>query len=282
MKMLKESLLGAGLALALTSASAATVSQNLFSGFQQLSDNSAEALIKSPNNTGGSNIVEAGDRIRGVFDIQTAEQNGVTHFIGVNGNNELTGIFDIVVVSKTTIVPPSGSNPGTFLFALAPSGVLGTNVAVQLYDDATPDFQRTGAITQAQSEATAVDGNPWATLGFGPNGFWQLLSTAGDNVTNVTAIPAPGNGGTANFGLDLLVNNTGLNFGQVACLNGPVTVCGSGNILGTGGVQTPWPIFDNVDLTINVTQVPEPGALSLFGLTALVLGGLSLRTRKNS
>ena len=69
-----------------------------------------------------------------------------------------------------------------------------------------------------------------------------------------------------------------MQFGKVACnFGGLVDVCGSGSLLGTGGLSTPYDSFNNVDFTINV--IPEPSTFALAGLALLGMG-FAARRRK--
>ena len=58
-------------------------------------------------------------------------------------------------------------------------------------------------------------------------------------------------------------------------------LAGSTNLLGTAGVNTPFNVFDNTDLVVNVSQVPEPGTIALLGLGLLGIGVYSRKRIKN-
>lgn len=273
-----SALLGGAALVAMTvgSANAASVSDTLFTGFQQLSDNSAEYLINGANSV-GANTVDIGDRLRGIFTIETVEQSpSPTRFLGAGGgNDELTGIFDLVVVSKT-------GGPGAWQFTFAPSGALaaygGANVGAAFFADSTPDYTRIsipGCNTIACMESRATDGSLYWAVGFtSPTNFWMATAFS-DDITTIGAIPAPGNGGQFNAGVNLIPNPaaTGPALGLVNCLNPlmgvivQVSMCGSGSLLGTGGVATPFQSFDDVNFTIN--RIPEPATLGLMGLGLL-------------
>lgn len=271
-------------------ASATPVSDQFFTGNQLLSDNSAEYLVNCTPGAPGcgstsltDTTVDIGDRLVGIFDIQTIEQNNVTHTLGIPGDSsnvdELTGQFDAIVTGKTCL--------GTICqFTFAASGVLGTDIGVILYDDPTPNFDRLLPNTIATSTATAIDGAPWATLSVD---FWSATSTLGDNIGNFSLLTAGTKGGQYNVGFSLASNDTGLTFGTVNCVNPAdltshvVNFCGGGDLVGTsdGGTPpasiTPFQALDNVDFTVNVMRVPEPASLALLGIGLLAVAGMSRR-----
>lgn len=272
-----SALLGGAAVVAMTigGAHAASVSDNLFAGFQQLSDNSAEYLINGDNSI-GINTVDVGDRLRGIFTIETVEKSPFpTRYLGVGGNDELTGIFDLIVVAKT-------GGPGAYQFTFAPSGALsaygGANVGAAFFADSTPDYTRvrqTGCTDIACMEGRATDGSLFWSVGFtSASNFW-VASAVSDDITAIGSIPAPGNGGSFNTGVNLIANPaaTGPALGLVDCFNPllgaivQVSMCGSGSLLGTGGVDTPFQSFDDVNFTIN--RIPEPATLGLMGLGLL-------------
>jgi hypothetical protein len=286
MNRFMAALLGTALAAFVGTAQAATVAATLFIGNQHLSDNSGEILI---NAAGETNIVDVGDTLFGVFNIQTDEQTGqTTRNFGVGGVDEFSGIFEITVIGKQTF---NGTTCLTaFCFQFGPStaaipvplasgatgslqSIFGAGTMIATWDDPTPDYVRIGAtLTLAQSVASATDGSLFATLGAT---FWNA-NTITDNIALIGSFFDPANGGTFNEALNFLINNSGLAFSSVSCTNVQtlatvnVNVCGSGSLLGTNGSATPFGSFNNVDFRLNV--VPEPAMLSLIGIGLFALG----------
>jgi len=271
-------------------AQALSVNSQLFTGVRnQLSDNSAEYLINAPG-TSPNTILEVGDRLRGIFDINTVENIDAVspvHALGLgSGNNELSGFFDIVVAAafdtgipgiKNFVFAPyagfateleglAGALPGAFAGAM-----------VGLFEDPIVEYTRLGAAgTEEALIGNVTNGSLYQVFGFNgvnPAALW--IANAPADVAIAGATPPPGNAGTVNFSLDLLANPGGLPLDLVeATFGGFVHLNASGNVLGIGGVDTPFDVFDNFDAVIKPSAVPEPASMLLIGSGLLGLAGL--------
>lgn len=312
---MKQSYLAAAIMMtfAASAAQAGSVASQFFSGFQQLSDNSAEVQSFDGNNNG---LLDAGDILSGIFTIETIEKGGTTHAIGAGtSHNEMTGLFEAMV---TSVVPTQTYFDGTswlavpgshYLYTFAPTAAFqatyGVGAMIATFDDPAKDYTRIGCATVAGCMATASGGTPFMVLGFeNASNFW-VADAVTNNIQTIGAVAAPGNGGTFNAGLNILSQGpaaSSLVFNSVPCVlqatvptfgipgvmqsyaqvpvaNVSVDVCGSGSLLGTGGVNTPFNSFDNVDFTVDASQIPEPATLGLLGAGLLGMS-MSLRRRR--
>ena len=281
--MKRSQLVIASLALLLAVASsvqAANVNSQLFVGNRnQLSDNSAEYLSVDLNANG---ILEVGDSIRGIIDINTVENLDVaspTNFLGGgSGNNELAGVFEITCIDSVPV--GMGLNFVTFAPSAAFQTQYGAGAMVALYEDPVVQFTRSGAAIPVL-EANVTNGVLYQVFGFsaapGTTIGWTALAPT--NLVAAGATPPGVNAGMVNFALNLLANPGGLPLGLVANGFGGVSnLAGSGNILGTGGVPTPYMVYDNFDAVIQ--PVPVPASMLLLGSGLIGLVGFRRKARK--
>jgi hypothetical protein len=261
-----------------------------------VSDENREFVIKGPGNV--LPVIQVGDSIRGIIGFNTITNAAVGLVaiggVGVNntGNNELTGIFQLLVVGKTPFVNPFTPFPD-FLLTFAPDpafaeaialGTAGASMAILYEQDtaAANNFTPDGVAIPV-AEATATDGTQFWNLGFtGP----RVADADGDGVLESTAtgqawVGAGADAITTTAGSSIGASNfyisrvaaTGIG-GAFAILPRPgyfgagaVEVQGTSNIRGASTASA-YP--QETDSTIQFNVIPLPAAawsgLALFGL----------------
>ena len=230
------------------------------------------------NKTGGSAIA-VGDLFYGVINMQTISSGPTTW----NANNVSPSIdsFTGYMLTRVASVAATATSYGTFysvqlgVAGSDPNHVFSTSdlasgAMMKLYTDTTTPYTTGGSV--ATDIAHATDGTPWATLGF----------TSASNYWSVATSPL---GNAAFGGINIINNNTGLNWNKVLDTN--CTTPG-GCLVDMKFVATfnpttggAWQIDLNDPATMHpVSAVPLPAAVWLMGSGLLALSGLAKRRKK--
>ncbi|MEH6650806.1 MAG: hypothetical protein V7707_12335 [Motiliproteus sp.] len=224
-----------------------------------LNDDSITHLINSV-------ILNPGDRLQGVFEISST--NG-----GAIAPTELTGIYDITVLSKVS----DGGTGFDYTFGPSSGGLFSSGTMIRFYEDVSNDLDLTGSTncsspTDCLSKA-GFGGTGYLSLGFSgdTDEFWAAnlvdLTTA-----EILALPSTTVVGSFSNALSILENNTGVSFGSLDCPlctgDGEIDWLASGTFLGGGSLTNGF--FARGDMTGFLAPIPEPGSMSL--LLAALLG----------
>ena len=301
----------AGGMLAMGAAHAHPINAFLGSGPTLLSDNSAEQFI-DVTETG---TLDVGDRLRGIFQIETFESLITAAQTDLSATPyELKGLFDIEVIQKDVfnLVDGSGNVIGQqFQFTFGAydgfateadnsgwtAGEVDGLAAVFFADDRDNDFDfarltlasspcvaargETGTAAIAALEGCATNGDMMWAMGFDatPGTGWATGLLATDDPAAIGGLPLGQAAGQFNVSLNVLQYGVGRellrNVDSTIAAGEFVDAAGSGGLLEKGTSQTPFDLFNNIDVTVN--PVPEPGTVALFGLGALGLGLLGWR-----
>ncbi len=285
-KLIKAILCGA--AVMSVPAYASLIGSELPSSAVTFEDDSADLWL----DVNGNGTLDVGDRLRSVISIPTyfTSSGPVTNFV-----NELAGIVDLEVLTRSDVAP--GIANYTFGPSAAFQAAYGLGAMIALYEDSVHEYARSGSACNTAAgvapggtcEQLITDGSLLMLLGFSGDldEYWRADFAGTNPLLGQTVSPSGNFPGAINFGVSILVNNTGLQWGLLdtsALFDNPGTgdnkvgMIGSGSLQGVQGENTAYHLYDDFQFSMN--RVPEPGSLSLLGIGAVGLA--ALRRRKQA
>lgn len=242
-------------------------------------DNNIEYVTDANGAVKTSGALAVGDTLWAVVGFEAIRNADNSIFLNLNqaGGPELTGISALQI---TSIV----GNKITFGANSSFEAQYGTGALAALYYQNPGDFD-VGCTSRAACTTAATNGSLWMVAGLGDaTDVWEAETTAiatGADLATIAGLTATTKVAVANYGLSVLTNNTGYQFGQqfcAECSDLSAQIVGSGDVLGGRGLTNGF--LARSDFDFNFARVPVPGTAALLGLGFLGVGWFSRREKK--
>lgn len=288
---------------------------NIFSlipGNNTLNDNSGDIIAPTAPGLAGSSstIVGVGTVLVSAFDLTSVESGPAPGSYPATLVPDVTGLVAIQVVGET-ITTGSAGTTYTYQFGAANSaadlaaiGMLSPaasaavaswapNSLVGFYNDPSGNFtlSGTGAAALNLSLSSAVAGTPLWQMGFSSVSGSGSANAAGQGWTAITVsndiTQLPTTSGADNVNFELVVTHSGSTapalqlFQPTAPFFGPglVDLAGNSNLLGQQSPpNNPYQTLDTATVTIDISALPEPVSLFVWG--GLAVAGFAVARRR--
>jgi hypothetical protein len=259
-------------ALGIPAANAATLEELLRQNLQVVfEDDSAEDLNVDRGTEG---VLDEGDTLRGVFSFPFIRNTTTGERIRLDGttNSALHGLVEVEVTDKTEVAP------GVFNFTFGPHEPFAADVGdvegatVGLWESST-ELNPSNCGDKGDCEDAATAGTLRLVLG-GEDITW--VGTGGENIDALRTTAQGTSAAQFNFGIDVLEQNFEggeLPFIPVTAGDISAEAVGSGQLLGSAGLDTEFAATDDADIQVSVIPIPAALPLFLAGLGALGMVG---------
>ncbi|MGZ8162236.1 MAG: PEP-CTERM sorting domain-containing protein [Methylobacter sp.] len=264
--------------LSFTTHADAVVNTILQSGENQFQDTDAERIIRG-GNTVTSGAFQVGDVIETI--LRFTDANGT---VLTDQGAQFGFPYQLIAYAELEIAEVNDLGGGFVNLVFTPSGNLGTDVFVELYERTTntPGFDVT--IDPATAIANVRSQTLIAELGLGDDDddFWSVASTVNDIGAIALALPGSQQAANGTFGLTVLTNAGNIPVATNGILSGTdgnlhdVVGSASAYVRDTGA-NTGWLVSSNTEVRFNT--VPEPSSLALLSLGLFAAGGMAKRRR---
>lgn len=237
----------------------------------QLSFNLAQNLV----DVDGSGGASSGDILYGIFNVTRISAHGSTIWNANNvpgpGIDSLSGYYLFSINAATPLPAPWAGAFSMGAASFDPNGVftasdIAAHTIVKLFADTSTPFDTSGTV--ASGIAKATDGTLWASLGI-DGGYWDALAFRSGLIQ-------------AGGGLNLVANNTGMQFGKQSnpsCASCALTDLIADTVSTDNGLTATWRYTGGNNASFATLPEPAMNLLFLIGVTTLLISRFTIIRR---